>query len=307
MIIYNKVFFRDKFVDFKDANLSIASSPVLYGLSTYSVMPIYLSHDKTAINLFRLSDHYQRLLNSSKILGFDDFINSWTEDSFKQRIIELVSQNKIKSDSLLRMTVFIDDILPGATSHKLKCSLALFIYPMASSSNKSFKVLISSWRRNPDNALPARAKVNGAYVNSALMKNEALHLGFDDALALDESGHLTESTVSNFFMIRNKTLITPGNSSDLLEGLTRDTIIKIARILKLPVELRSIDRTELYLADEAFLSGSSLSIMPITQIDDKLINKANIGVFTQKISSYYQKMVRCEVEDQFHFANLIKL
>jgi branched-chain amino acid aminotransferase len=296
--IYKTVYFRDKFTNFENANLSIANSAMLYGLSTYSVMPVYLSFDHSKLNLFRIEDHYKRLSNSSKILGFNDFEKNYSLSSFKKLIHRLLIQNNIQSDSLVRMTIFVDAILAGSKSYQQKTSLAIFVYPMTPLiKGKGASLMVSSWNRIADNAIPARAKVNGAYVNSALMKNEALRLGYDDAIALDRDGHVTESTISNIFIVRNKTLITSGLASDVLEGITRNSIALIAAQLGIPLVERSIDRTELYLAEEAFLCGSSLGIFPIFQIDHTAINNQHQGPLTIKIKNLYQNIVRSKTVD----------
>lgn len=308
MIPYSKAYFNQKIVNFNDATLSIASSSILYGLSTYTVIPIYLTLDKKSLNIFRLSDHYKRLVESSTILNFNHFLKEYNYAKFEKIILELIKENKIKSDSLIRVSVYVDDTLSGAKSIGLKNNLSVFIYPAHKLIDKpGADLMVSSFRRTPDNSIPSRAKVNGGYVNSALAKNEAILNGYDDAIFLDQEGHVSESTVSNIFIVRNKTIITPGNSSDLLEGITRDTILNIAQTLKIPTRQRSLDRTELYLANEAFLSGSSLMIFPIFKIDHVIINQSKIGPITQKITNLYWSIVRSkDNNDWLKKVNILK-
>ncbi|MCL5113268.1 MAG: aminotransferase class IV [Patescibacteria group bacterium] len=291
--IYPRVYFKNKFIDFKEANLSIGSAPVLYGLSSYTVIPVFLSEDKKSLNIFRLRDHFERLINSSKILNFGDFISAYDYSRFEKIILRLLTENEIQNDSLIRVTVFVDELLSGAKSIGLKNSLSVFIYPMTKLINKKgADLMISSYRRTPDNSIPARAKVNGGYVNSALAKNEAILNNYDDAIFLDQDGHLTESTISNIFLVRNNFLITPPQNSDLLEGITRSTVIDIAKENKIKVIQRTIDRTEIYLADELFLSGSSLFIQPVFRVDHVNINNRNMGSITNKISHLFRSLVR---------------
>ncbi len=291
--IYPKAYFKSKFIDFKDANLSIGSAPVLYGLSSYTVIPVFLSEDKKSLNIFRLKDHFKRLINSSKILNFEDFISSFDYPKFEKVILKLLSENKVNSDCLIRASVYVDELLSGAKSIGLSNDLTVFIYPMTKLINKKgADVMISSYRRTPDNSIPSRAKVNGGYVNSALAKNEAIVNHYDDAIFLDQEGHLTESTVSNLFLVRDNSLITPAENADLLEGITRNTVIDIAKKLNVKVIQRTIDRTEIYLADEIFLSGSSLFIQPVFRVDHVSINNGKVGSITNKISLYYGSLVR---------------
>jgi branched-chain amino acid aminotransferase len=177
--------------------------------------------------------------------------------------------------------------------------MAVFAYPMTEVHHKNgIKLGVSSWRRNPDNAIPARAKISGGYVNSALMKNEAVNNGFDDAVALDDQGHVTESTVSNIFIIKDNKLITPSTSSDLLEGLTRDSIFAFAKELKIEVKERMLDRTELYLAEEVFLCGSSMSIIPVGSIDQRIIGNGKPGKITKQLDKAYENLVHGLSKDQ---------
>jgi branched-chain amino acid aminotransferase len=285
-----KVYFRNTFVPFEEATLSIASAPVLYGLSIYTVIPVFWTEKTKKLVMFRLKDHFKRLQNSSLVMAFDDFLQEWDYLKFEKTIKQLLEKNSITMDSLVRVSVFVDDNLKGTRMHGLKHSLSAFVYPMTPILPESgAKLMVSSWRRTPDNAQPARAKINGSYVNAALMKHEALMNGFDDAIALDEQGHVTESTVANIFLVRNGHLVTPGNSADLLEGITRDSIFRFANHIKVSHEQRTIDRSELYLADEIFLCGSSMSIVPVIEVDHRKIGKGSIGPLTKRLQLLYQE------------------
>lgn len=283
------VFHRQRFVPFAEANLSIASSPVLYGLSVYTVINAIWNKQSKTINVFRLRDHYDRLVASSKITGFNNFATQWPYPRFRKVLAELLKQNKVKEDVLIRATFFIDELLAGTKIDGLATSLSVFIYPLKALYPKTgINVCVSSWLRLPDNAIPARAKVNGSYANASLMKNEAILNGYDDAIALDQSGHVAESTVANIFLIKNKLLITPSTSTDILEGITRDTIVQIAADLDLKISERTVDRSELYLADEVFLCGSTANITPILSIDRRQIGAGSAGKTTTRISKRYK-------------------
>jgi branched-chain amino acid aminotransferase len=287
------VYFRNKFIPFNEANLSIASAPMLYGLSTYTVFPVFWNEQQQKRYLFRLEDHFKRLQNSAKILAFDDFLEKWDYEKFVSIVKQLVINNDVQQDALVRVTIFVDAILSGTRMQGLAHEMAAFVYPVTSLlPSDGAKLCVSSWRRTPDNAIPARAKINGSYVNASLMKNEALVNGFDDAIALDELGHVAESTVSNIFIVRGGNIITPSGSTDLLEGITRDTVFHLADDMGIHHEQRSIDRSELYLADEVFLSGSSMRLSPVSSIDNRTIGDGTIGPVTKQLLECYESTAR---------------
>ncbi len=276
------------FVPFKDARVSIASSPVLYGLSIYTVFGARALNDRLLV--FRLRDHYDRLVKSAQIMDFHSFAPEWAFEQFSESMQELLRRNKIQQDVLVRASVFIDELVAGTKIHNLKNMFSAYVYPLGTLlPRQGATVCVSSWQRTSDNAIPSRAKVNGSYVNASLMKNEAILNGYDDALALDEHGHVAEGTVANFFMIRKGELITADSATDILEGITRDTILTLAREAGIPTVERSIDRSELYLADEMFFSGSSVGITPILSVDKRTIGNGTAGPITQKLNGLYEQ------------------
>jgi branched-chain amino acid aminotransferase len=278
-----------EFLPFEKATLSIASSPVLYGLSIYTVFSANWNQAKQQLYIFRLEDHYRRLLNSAKIMDFHGFAEQWTFNKFRKQMIELLKLNKVQENVLVRVTVYIDEIAAGTRIHGLKNNLTAYVYPLGEILNRQgINVCVSSWQRTPDNSIPSRAKVNGSYVNSSLMKNEALLNGYDEAIALDQFGQVTEGTVANLFLVKDGRLITPESSSDILEGITRDSVKKLAEQLKINYEERAIDRSELYIVDEMFMCGSSAQITPILSVDKRPIDSGKIGHITQKLSQAYK-------------------
>lgn len=286
-------FFRHNFMPFNEATLSIASSPVLYGLSIYTVFNALWDDNTKSLYVFRLEDHYKRLVNSARIMDFNGFIDEWTYEDFEKTMLELLRQNKVKEDVLVRATVFIDELLPGTRIHGLANSLSAYVYPMGEIlSREGINVCVSSWQRMPDNAIPARAKVNGSYINASLMKNEALQNGYDDAIALDEHGHVSEGTVANLFLVRDGRLITPDTSTDMLEGITRDSILKMADSLGIRFTEKAVDRSELYIADELLMCGSSARITPILSVDKRMVGTGRPGPVTTKLIKLYDDVQR---------------
>ncbi|HUC31240.1 MAG TPA: aminotransferase class IV [Candidatus Paceibacterota bacterium] len=293
-----QAFLRDSFVPFADANVSIASSPVLYGLSIYTVFSVNWNEAEKKRYAFRLKDHYRRLVNSAAIMDFNKFAPAWPYEKFEATMRELIARNSIEGeDVLVRATIFVDALIAGTKIHDLPHTFAAYVYPMGAILPRAgVNVCVSSWTHNFDNAIPNRAKVNGGYVNASLMKNEAILNGYDDAIALDAHGHVTEGTVANVFIVRNGVLVTPGVSTDLLEGITRASVIAIARDAGIPVEERAVDRTELYIADEAFLCGSSARLVPIISVDKRTLGGASgiiaPGPITKLLSEKYEAAQR---------------
>lgn len=299
-------YFEDKLVPFSQANISIASSPVLYGLTIYTVFSLNWNEQKQQLYVFRLREHYERLVNSARIMDFGQFINEWDFKKFEDTMLELIRRNDIKEDALVRVAVYVDELVAGTKIHGLKNSLSAFIYPMGEILPLSgIDVCVSSWVRTQDNAIPSRAKINGSYINASLMKNEALLNGYHEAIALDHNGHVAEGTVANLFMIRNGVLITPDNSTDILEGITRSSIIQIAQDMGLEIQQKAIDRSELYIADEMFMCGSSARITPILSVDKRPIKNGKIGSTTKELMKLYKDIQQGVAEDTNHWLTSI--
>lgn len=291
--IHPQAYFNNKIIPIESANLSIASSAVLYGLSVYTVFPIIVIENQ--ISAFRLNDHYTRLINSAKIIGIDTFEKDWNFEKFLTAIKELINANTLSELSFIRVTVHVTDLVPGTRSRGLATTLSMFIYeanPIIPQNGARLKT--SVWRRVPDSSIPSRAKVNGAYVNSVLGKQDAIDSGYDDCLFLDMGGHVCELSAANIFMVRDGVLITPSQSSDILEGINRKTVIEIAKSLHVPVVEREIDLTEIYIADELFACGTSAFIASIIEVDKRKIGN---GPITQKIKEFYTEIFEGKNEE----------
>lgn len=257
--------------------LSVASSAVLYGLSVYTVFHV-TAHDNDYY-AFRLRDHYERLMRSCRVIGIDTFSKNWTYQEFCSAMTELLHKNSPQNNTFVRVSFHIDTQLPGTRSRGLPAILSAFVYDAdAILPPENVKLCVSSWRRTPDISIPARAKVNGGYVNSVLARQAAIDQGYDDAIFLDESGHVTELSAANLFIIRDGTLITAGHSADILEGINRKTILEIASEQGVRTIERPIDRTELYIADEVFATGTSAFIARVGEVDGRPITPATSSV-----------------------------
>jgi branched-chain amino acid aminotransferase len=237
-------------------------------------------------------EHLTRILESAKILRFKPDLSV---DQMIEILIELLKKNAPKEDTYIRPSWFKDVVRIGPSvccdddkeSFIVSC-IALGDYV---DTQKGLKVRTSSWRRLADTAIPARAKVNGSYVNTGLAKAEAIMSGYDDAIFLNEDGHVAEGSAMNLFMVKNGKLITSLASENILEGITRAFITKIAKEeLGIEVLNRSIDRSELYIADEVFFCGTGTQIAPVTSIDDYQIADAKPGAISKKIQDLYTQI-----------------
>jgi branched-chain amino acid aminotransferase len=295
-------YLRDSFVSFQQANVSIASSPVLYGLTFYTVFSVNWNTKQQKLYIFRLREHYQRLVNSAKIMDFHQFATEWPYERFETIMFELLERNTVKEDALVRVAVFIDELIAGTRIHGLQNSLSAYVYPMGQILNRDgVHACVSSWVRTPDNAMPSRAKLNGSYINASLMKNEALLNGYDEAIALDQDGHVTEGTVANLFLVRGGELVTPHAATDLLEGITRSSVISMAQDSGMVTHQRSVDRSELYIADEAFFCGSSARITPILSIDKRMVGDGKAGPITTQLMETYDRLQHAETSDKHNW------
>jgi branched-chain amino acid aminotransferase len=286
--VYPSAWFGDRLLPVAEASLSITSAAVLYGLSVYTVLPVTLGTDGQAL-AFRLGDHYRRLVNSARIIGIDTFEPAWSEARFTAALRDVVLANDVSEDVFVRVSVHVDERLPGTRSRGMSTLLSMFVYTAeAILPLDGARLKTSVWRRIPDYAIPSRAKVNGAYINSVLAKQDAIDSGYDDCIFLDAAGHVCELSAANIFIVRAGVLITPGTASDLLEGINRSTALRIAGDLGIETREREVDLTELYIADEVFACGTSTYITPVMEVDARVVNGACAGPVTERIREKYR-------------------
>ncbi|HEX8182691.1 MAG TPA: aminotransferase class IV [Candidatus Saccharimonadales bacterium] len=290
--IYPQAYLKDHIVPIESATLSVASSAVLYGLSVYTVFQIQVGDDGS-VRAFRLSDHYRRLINSARIIGIDTFEPDWPAERFTEAVQQLVAANELTENAFVRATIHVDELVPGTRSRGMSTALSMFIYEAQSILPQGgARLKTSVWRRIPDYSIPSRAKVNGAYINSVLGKQDALDSGYDDCIFLDAAGHVCELSAANIFLVRNNVLITPDATSDLLEGINRQTILQLAKDMDLQVVERTVDLTELYIADELFACGTSAYIAPVLEVDARRIGNGQIGPITQNLKEKYSSILQ---------------
>jgi branched-chain amino acid aminotransferase len=269
-------YLRGEFIPFAEANLSIASSSILYGLSIYTVFNVIYKDEK--LYTFRLREHYERLCNSSRIMSMSPFETFISFSDFKNVVKNLLEKNKVQENALVRIAYFIDENAAGTRIHGLSTEMSAYVLPLKLFYGKTeIDACMSSWIHVASNMIPPRAKVNGSYANACLMKNEALQKGFDEAISLNSAGFVSEVTVANLFIVKNGELFTPDLESDILEGITRNTVMQLAKIKGISCEEKKITKEELFDADEVFLSGSSAHIISIKSIDGKKMPSTKFG------------------------------
>ncbi|MGI8643033.1 MAG: branched-chain amino acid transaminase, partial [Thermomicrobiales bacterium] len=251
----------------------------------------YLDADGETINIFRLPDHAARLLRSAKLLRAE---LPFDRDSLAETIVALAERNAPRSDVYFRPFVYKPAVELTPRLRGLGDELAIYMLSMGEylDTTEGVRAIVSSWQRIADNAIPSRGKLTGSYVNSAFAKDEAQEKGGDEALLLNEQGKVAEGSGCNFFMVRDGVLTTPPISADILEGITRRTFMQLANDEGIAVEQREIDRSELYVADEAFFCGTGVQISPIIAIDGRPIGNGKPGAISARLRELFFDVVR---------------
>ena len=289
------IWLKGELLHVNDAKINVLSPTSQFGLNVFEGIPCYWNEEKNQLYAFRLQDHYDRLLRSARLIQINC---PYTKEKLKKAFIETIKANEYDENLSVRQTLFVD----GFGSWGSDGPTEMFVAPIprgrtsAEYNKKGLNVCVTSWSRLSENALSPRIKCGANYINSRNGQREALRNGYDTCLFLNEYGKVSEGPGSCFFMVKNKTVVTPTLTDAVLESITRDTVIRIAKYLGYEVLERSIDRTELYTADEAFLCGSSMELTPILSIDRYPVKEHDI---TQRIHREYLEIVKGN-NDQFH-------
>lgn len=296
-------YFEGRVVPLAEAKISIATHAFNYGTGCFEGIRGYWNAEQEQIYLFRLAEHFARLRNSAKVLRME---LSETTERLCAIALEIVRRDGFREDCYLRPLVYKKDERIGVRLHGLETGVAMFAAPFGPyvDVEKGIRCAVSSWRRVDDNVAPARAKLTGIYVNSALAKSEAEENGFDEAIMLTHEGHVSEGSAENLFLVREGALVTPPFSDNILEGITRATVIELARNeLGVNVVERSIDRSELYIADEVFLCGTGAQISPVIEVDRRPVGKGRVGELTGKLQQVYFDAVRGRTARYAHWCS----
>jgi len=284
-----RIWFKGEIVNVNDAKVNALAPTAQFGLNVFEGIPCYWNDEEKQLYAFRLDDHYNRLIKSAKLLQIDC---PYTKEQLKQAFIDVIKENEYDENLSVRQTLFVD----GFGSWGSEGPVEMFIAPIprgqtsAEYNKKGLNVCVTSWRRISDETLSPRIKCGANYINSRVGQREALKNGYDTCIFLNEAGKVAEGPGSCFFMVKDGVLITPQLTDSVLESITRDTIIKLATDMEIPVVERTIDRTELYTCDEAFLCGSAMELTPILSVDKYNLSD-KIGNITTSLHLVYLELV----------------
>ena len=284
-------FLDGEFIPIREARVSVLTHAFNYGTGVFEGIRAYWNADDDQLYALFLKEHYQRLHRSCRIMRIG---LPYTAEDLVGITLELLRKCAYREDAYVRPVAYKSSPLIGVRLHDLEDSFTVFAIPFGTyiDIDRGISCSVSSWRRTDDNAIPARSKITGAYVNAALAKTEAQEAGFDEAIVLTQDGHVSEGSAENLFIVRDGILVTPPGTDNILEGITRWAVLKIAADLGIPTAIRSIDRTELYIAEEVFLCGTGAQLSPVTSIDRRTIGKGEPGAITRRISKTYFDAVR---------------
>lgn len=288
-------FFRGEFVPLQDANVNVMTHAFNYGTGVFEGIRAYWNADEEQLFALDLLPHYERIKRSARLLMMDV---RYSAQQLADTTLELLRRDGLREDVYIRPLVYKSSEIIGVRLHNLEHDVTIFATPFGQyiDTEGGIRAQVSSWRRTDDNAIPARSKITGAYVNSAFAKSEAQLNGYDEAIVLTQEGHVSEGSAENLFIVRNGTLVTPPATDNILEGITRGRLMSVAADLGFTVQERSIDRTELYVADEVFLCGTGAQISAVVEIDRRTIGSGRPGAVTRQLSQTYFDAVRGRVE-----------
>lgn len=294
-------YFHGAFVSDDQAKVGVKTHAFNYGTGCFEGIRGYWNEEAQQVFVFRLREHYERLTQSCKILGIG---LTHSIDSLCELTNELVRQNGYREDVYIRPVAYKSSEIVGVRMHNLDDDLTIFTTPFGKylPADNGCKCCVSSFRRVDDNAIPARAKATGIYVNSAMAKTEANLNGFDEAIMLTHEGHVSEGSAENIFLVIKGKLVTPAPSENILLGITRATAIELARA-ELGVETieRQIDRSELYTADEVFMTGTGAEISPVSEVDRRPVGNGQVGPISDQIRKIFDNVVRGRVPAYRHW------
>jgi branched-chain amino acid aminotransferase len=294
-------YFEGKIVPYAEAKVGVMTHALNYGTGAFGGVRGYWNADEEQLFVFRPIDHFVRILNSTKLLCSN---LDYTPEDLVNITLEVLRLEAHREDVYIRPLIYKADESIGVRLHDLRDEFTLFSIPFTRyiENDEGAHVTISSWRRVDDNAVPARGKITGSYINSALIKTDAMQSGFDEALVLTNEGHISEGSAENVFMVRDGVLITPPVTENVLEGITRRTILTLAQEqLGLKVVERQIDRTEVYVCDELFLTGTAAQVTAVVKVDHRRIADGVMGTITAQLRGLYDSVVRGKLPKYRHW------
>lgn len=298
------VFLDGEYIESDKATIPVRTHAFLYGTGVFEGIRAYYNKDEDQMYAFRMKEHYERMLRSAKVMWME---SPYTVEEYCQITKDLLKKNGYRQNAYIRPTLYKSSIKVGPSLDHNNDSFLLFTTPLNDyyDASKGLKVCVSNWRRNSDNAIPPSVKVTGAYANASLIKTDALFAGFDDAIVLNDAGQVTEGSAMNLCFVQNGKIVTTNTTDDILVGVTRNTVLEMAKYLGIPTVERAVDRSEVYVFDEVFCCGTGAQIMPITSIDHRVIGDGTTGEITRKIQELYYDIVQGKVEEFKHWCTPI--
>ena len=298
-------YFEGEWVAMRDAKVSIMTHAFMYGTATFEGIRGYWNADQGTLYGLKLREHVERIRQSCRILLMEDVPSV---DELTRLIVETVRRNGFREDVYIRPSFYKSTSAIGVRLHDLENELYIIALPFGNyiDTEPGVRVMTSSWRRNADEALPARGKIVGGYVNMAFQKTEAELNGFDEAIVLTAGGHVNEASAANVFVVRDGVALTPPVSDDLLEGVTRKAIFEILANEGIPLEVRSLDRSELYVADEMFLCGTGVQVSSVVEVDHRPVGSGQIGPIGRLVRDRYFDAVRGRLPEYAHWLTAIE-
>jgi branched-chain amino acid aminotransferase len=285
-------YFNKKFMPLEEAKIGVLTHALHYGTACFEGIRGNWNAEESQILIFRAKEHFERLHQSCRIIRVKP---QYSVKEMCDLTVKLVAKSGYKEDVYIRPLAYKSAERVGVRVHDIEDDFLLVVVtlPAYLDAEKGVRCCVSSWRRVDDNMIPARGKITGIYVNSALAKSEALERGFDEAILLTQDGHISEGSGENVFIVINNKLITPPTTDNILLGITRDTVMRIAQS-ELGIETieRSVDRSELYTCDEAFFTGTAAHVTPIIEIDERPVGNGNIGKITSKLQQLYFQIIQ---------------
>lgn len=285
-------FFQGKYVPLEEAKVSVMTHALNYGTGVFEGIRGYWNEDKEELYIFRLHEHFQRFKKNTAMMCIDI---PQSIDELCEITVSLVGMHNYRQDIYIRPLAYKSSEQIGVSMEGVADSLSIVAVPFGNyiDIHRGLSVCVSSWKRTDDNSIPGRAKVTGNYVNSALIKNEAVLNGYDEAVVLNYQGYVVEGSAENIFLVRENTLTTPSFADGILEGITRDTTIKLAKDeLGIPTTSRQIARSELYYADEVILTGTGAQVAGVTSVDQRKIGDGNVGPVATALQRTYFEVVK---------------
>lgn len=283
-------FFNGQITPIEEAKVSIRVQALHYGTAIYEGIRAYWNEEHRELYAIKMAEHYERMKRNCRLL---ELRIPYTVEGLCNMTLELLRKNRLQQDTYIRPLAYISSEAMKI-GQATDTGFAVITVPLGEHMPQAgVKVICSSWRRVEDDAIPPRGKIAGVYVNTYLARREALARGCDEAIFLTRDGHISEGGGSNFFLVRNGGLITPPPYENILEGITRESLIRLAEEeMKIATEVRRIDKSELYIADEAFLCGTGAQVTPILEADGHPVGDGQMGLVTAKLRDLYFDIVR---------------